>query len=149
MSTALNAPSRKDTSSTAPAIKEEMRASQAGAGEAHGLGLRRGEDTRREERPRLRLREDGRGKLRLVRLYFWKEIIIMALDSVSGRKIRMRRLPRFLTVLAWIGSATVGMAADEPCTFEGPPVDQARCLLRPVKKFGHLGPAPRSLPAPL
>jgi hypothetical protein len=73
----------------------------------------------------------------------------MASDSVSVRKNRMGWFPRCFTLLAWIGSAAVGMAADEPCTFEGPPVDQAKCLLRPVKKFGHLGPAPRSLPPPL
>ncbi len=41
-------------------------------------------------------------------------------------------------------------AAQTPCPFGSTDVDQlARCLIRPVKMFGNLGPAPAALPAPL
>jgi hypothetical protein len=54
-----------------------------------------------------------------------------------------------LSILATFMLA-VSTAAQTPCPFDSSDVDQlARCLLRPVKKFGNLGPAPTTLPAPL
>lgn len=44
----------------------------------------------------------------------------------------------------------ISAAAQTPCSFGGSEVDQlARCLLRPVKTYGKLGPTPDTLPAPL
>src|SRR5947207_2485822 len=41
-------------------------------------------------------------------------------------------------------------AAQTSCPFDSSEVDQlARCLLRPVKIYGNLGPEPATLPAPL
>ena len=41
-------------------------------------------------------------------------------------------------------------AAQTPCAFDSSEVDElARCLLRPVKTYGNLGPTPDILPAPL
>lgn len=61
---------------------------------------------------------------------------------------------RVITVLAaavvafasWVVPAG---ARATPCTFSGPAVEQAKCLLRPVKRFGELGAPLASLPAPL
>jgi hypothetical protein len=45
---------------------------------------------------------------------------------------------------------TVSTTAQTPCPFDSSDVDQlARCLLRPVKIYGNLGPEPAALPAPL
>jgi len=45
---------------------------------------------------------------------------------------------------------SISTAAQTPCPFESPDEDQiARCLLRPVKIYGDLGPEPTALPAPL
>ena len=45
---------------------------------------------------------------------------------------------------------SISTAAQTPCPFSSSEVDPlARCLLRPVKIFGNLGPAPATLPAPL
>lgn len=45
---------------------------------------------------------------------------------------------------------SLSTAAQTPCPFNSSEVDPlARCLLRPVKIFGNVGPAPATLPAPL
>lgn len=54
-----------------------------------------------------------------------------------------------LCILATLIYASAA-AAQTPCPFASSQVDQlARCLLRPVKIFGNLGPTPATLPAPL
>lgn len=61
----------------------------------------------------------------------------------------MQRYRLGLSILATFMLA-VSTIAQTPCPFDSSDVDQlARCLLRPVKKFGNLGPAPAALPAPL
>lgn len=61
----------------------------------------------------------------------------------------MRKHRLTLSVLATFVFA-VSTAAQTPCPFNSSDVDQlARCLLRPVKIFGNLEPAPATLPAPL
>lgn len=45
---------------------------------------------------------------------------------------------------------SLSTTAQTPCPFNSSAVDPlARCLLRPVKIFGNVGPAPDTLPAPL
>ncbi|MCA1594631.1 MAG: hypothetical protein LC754_18780, partial [Acidobacteria bacterium] len=51
--------------------------------------------------------------------------------------------------LALVPCPRAAWAQARPCTFEGPPLDQARCLLRPVAKFGEVGTQRPALPAPL
>jgi hypothetical protein len=41
------------------------------------------------------------------------------------------------------------VAAESPCTFNGTREEEAKCLLRPVEKYGHLGSMLLTLPAPL
>ena len=54
-----------------------------------------------------------------------------------------------LSILATFVFA-IPTAAQTPCPFDAFEVDQlARCLLRPVKTYGNLGPTPDTLPAPL
>jgi hypothetical protein len=51
-----------------------------------------------------------------------------------------------LTIFVFTGPA----AAQSPCPFDSPKTDVlARCLLRPVKIHGNLGPEPDALPSPL
>src|SRR4051794_10133183 len=57
------------------------------------------------------------------------------------------------TFLVWllisVSLCTVAVSASEPCRLDLSPIEQARCLLRPVKKYGNLDdPLPR-LPSPL
>jgi hypothetical protein len=51
--------------------------------------------------------------------------------------------------VAFASPAVPAGAQATPCTFSGPAVEQAKCLLRPVKRFGELGAPLASLPAPL
>ncbi|MGI9065818.1 MAG: hypothetical protein ACR2HX_05360 [Pyrinomonadaceae bacterium] len=61
----------------------------------------------------------------------------------------MRKHQLALSILATFVLA-VSTVAQTPCPFESSDVDQlARCLLRPVKIYGNLGPAPATLPVPL
>jgi hypothetical protein len=54
-----------------------------------------------------------------------------------------------LGVLATLVFA-ISTAAQTPCPFASSDVDQlARCLIRPVKIYGNLGPETAALPAPL
>lgn len=61
-----------------------------------------------------------------------------------------------LLIAGFLSWGSPGFAANSSCgfdtnalTFPGTPVEQARCLLRPVHRYGELGPAAASLPAPL
>ena len=55
---------------------------------------------------------------------------------------------RFWLLISLMLSAAAA-SANEPCRLDQSPVEQARCLLRPVKKYGNLdGPLP-GLPSPL
>lgn len=58
--------------------------------------------------------------------------------------------------LLLLASTPLGYAANPSCqfdtnalTFAGSPIEQARCLLRPLKRFGELDKASANLPAPL
>lgn len=55
-----------------------------------------------------------------------------------------------------IGPANLTFAANSSCGFDtntlsfpGKPIEQARCLLRPVHPYGELGPTPKRLPGTL
>ena len=59
-------------------------------------------------------------------------------------------------VLIFVAAGFSIRAQDVPCRFddaslsyEGSPAQQARCLMRPVLKGGHLGPPLKKLPSPL
>ena len=61
-----------------------------------------------------------------------------------------------LVIAALLLSSAITRAANTPCAFDtntlsftGTPLEQARCLLRPVKPHGELGAALTNLPAPL
>lgn len=61
------------------------------------------------------------------------------------QKVRGLALSIFATLVF-----AVSTPAQTPCPFDSPDVDQlARCLLRPVKIYGNLGPEPGALPDPL
>lgn len=61
----------------------------------------------------------------------------------------MKIIQLTLSILATFVFA-ISTTAQTPCPFSSSDVDQlARCLLRPVKMYGHLGPAPATLPDPL
>lgn len=61
----------------------------------------------------------------------------------------MRKRQLTLSILATFVFA-ISTTAQTPCPFDSSDVDQlARCLLRPVKIYGNLGPAPARLPVPL
>ena len=63
---------------------------------------------------------------------------------------------RFFLILLFLGFSDFASAQNTACLFDketlqfaGSAVEQARCLLRPVKIAGNLGAAPEKLPAPL
>lgn len=55
----------------------------------------------------------------------------------------------FAGVVSAQGVCSRFQAVPERCDLNAAPVEQAKCLLRPVKKFAHLGEPLRELPAPL
>ena len=55
----------------------------------------------------------------------------------------------FAGVVSAQGVCNSFQAVPERCDLNAAPVEQAKCLLRPVKKFAHLGEPLRELPAPL
>jgi hypothetical protein len=68
----------------------------------------------------------------------------------------MNRLFTFIVILITLPSCVFGQAvcssfnpAADRCDLTAVPVAQAKCLLRPVKKFANLGGALTELPAPL
>lgn len=74
--------------------------------------------------------------------------------NAHGRVSNYYRLLGVAIVLAI--SVATSAAQDTRCTFNsstftyaGTAQEQAKCLLRPVKKFAHLGPQLQTLPAPL
>ena len=74
-------------------------------------------------------------------------------------QIGRRRLERWVLGILWLGwlNSPIDLAkAEPPCAFDesklefaGTPLEQAKCLLRPVAEFGRLGAPPAMLPAPL
>lgn len=74
--------------------------------------------------------------------------------AMLSREIRLEL--KILIVLAFLAAATNGLAQVVPCPFDEPsmrfvgtPVEQSRCLLRPVMRGGQLGPPVGRLPPPL
>lgn len=67
---------------------------------------------------------------------------------------RAKRVPLLLLLGVPFISLTLGLSPGaglqvSPCPFSGPAPEQAKCLLRPVAPYGHVGAARASLPAPL
>jgi hypothetical protein len=55
-----------------------------------------------------------------------------------------------LSILSLASLTIVAMGQrTSSCSFTGLPLEQAQCLLRPVRKYGEVGPQRPSLPAPL
>jgi hypothetical protein len=66
--------------------------------------------------------------------------------------LRYTRRDLLAAVAAGLATMLLSLAANaqvRPCSFSGPDVEQAKCLLRPVKRYAELGPPRTSLPAPL
>lgn len=66
---------------------------------------------------------------------------------VSTRPVRLVCAALALAACVWAAPRAAAQA--RPCSFSGPAAEQARCLLRPVARYGVVGPARPSLPAPL
>ena len=75
-------------------------------------------------------------------------------------KLRMRARLETASRVALLCLMTLAamptLAQNVPCpfdetslSFKGSPVEQARCLLRPVRMYGRLGPPLKKLPEPL
>jgi hypothetical protein len=65
-------------------------------------------------------------------------------------------LCRTVSILIALSPVLASSAAESPCPFDetksefaGTPLEQAKCLLRPVSEYGHLGQPLAILPAPL
>lgn len=80
----------------------------------------------------------------------------MSLSGLRSFHARWSIFNGVLTVALLLGGCVTARAQDTRCTFNGSAFtyagtaqEQGRCLLRPVKKFAHLGPQRVALPAPL
>jgi hypothetical protein len=65
------------------------------------------------------------------------------------KNIRSARRILVAAALAFMAWGLPVSAQVVPCSSTGPDIEQAKCLLRPVRRYGELGPPLASLPTPL